>query len=246
MEQVECRESGASDARVPIVERGSGRAPAVASTSRNVPRRFQKGALPSAVAVGAALLTFAAACSGSASKPNDNRTQLETPRVHLVRASVRIRSTCSQVEQALKMRQRPLEVACPEYVPPGRVINPVFGSIPLYPPSSYRDGYVMSFISGRLHWIVEAGTRTAEKSFIDPPNEKQQTRDGQVRTINGYRISVFFVPCGGGAMYSCHVVAAWTQAGVAYNVSVHGHAHLGIALAMASDLIKQIGTRSTK
>lgn len=172
---------------------------------------------------------------------DDSRAQLNALQVHLVHASARIRSTFSQVEHALEVRQLSLHVTCPEYVPPGRVMNPVFGSIPLYPPSSCRDGYVMSFMSGRLHWIVEAGASTAEKYSSNPADASEQTHQRKTRTIDGHRVSVFLVPCDDGEMYACHVVAAWTQAGVAYNVSVHGHDHLDIALAMASHLIRQIG-----
>lgn len=195
--------------------------------------------------IAAAFTAFAAACSGSASKPTDNGAQFKNSQVHLVHASARIQSTCSQVQHALEARHLPRHVACPENVPPGRVIDPVYGSIPLYPPSSYRDGYVMSFISGRLHWIIEAGASAAEKSFIDPADENRSARHAQSRTINGRRVAVFYVPCGNGEMYSCHVVAAWTQGGVAYNVSVHGHNHLRLALAMASDLMTQIRRRAS-
>ncbi len=216
--------------------------------------------------LGASLLAIAATvgCGGVRTQPMRFRLPAGFVRVAeahglTVRLPAGITGACDRLVQWNRLEHVDRAVVCPPLVPIGPLTQPPMpGGEGEAAEHDVRQGYGVQAFSASLrhanggHWSFAAGTPAALKLNLNPPPPEVppgQPPASQVTPLSraalrlvGLQATVYRMPSfeQGGGIYGGHVVIAWTFAGVAYQVSVHGYNNANKARLMAEAWIRKI------
>jgi hypothetical protein len=105
-----------------------------------------------------------------------------------------------------------------------------------------RSGYLIGCLGfrstgGLEHWVLAGGDPKALNGLLHPNGTRAV---GRPIRIDGRRATRYLVTPGTDALYSDHVVIAWSENGTAYQVSVHRWPDTRVATAQAERVAANI------
>jgi hypothetical protein len=142
---------------------------------------------------------------------------------------------------------------CPPLVPVGPLV--VQNAAPIASASGYQGSFVLDLVSGSLssihgrsveanggHWTMQVAWGPVTRKLLDEQLHGalgvEPARCHSAR-LAGETVEACRVPATDDGYYSAHVAYAWRHQGVAYHVSIHGHANEPRLELMMEALIRQ-------